>query len=386
MKQRNPFHVQEYVADQPFCGRREQVNKLVAHARDLEHVVLFSSRRTGKTTLIQRVQKTLSQQGAICCYADFFGVASVEDLAARIVQAVFEETCSRETLFKRASSAFTAFQPLMCNPFANGKRLTGVELVTTRLSGFDLLRDVLKSLGIFIRESAELVYFAFDEFQEITSLPQAFELEKIFQDYVHRHASACIFAGSRRELLCSMFTDKRRPFFREATLVKLSPVPLNDLTLLVTEQFRVSGKLCSETIARQLVTSVASFPYYVRKLACLVFENSEDEVATLDLDKGLRLLLREEEPCFEAIFLGLAPGQIALLRALANEPSKSIFAQEFIQRHRLGSIGGAQGAKKKMLSLDLIEFREQKWQIVDPVFVRWLNFHDHCTGWSAVQE
>ena len=380
MKQKNPFYAQEYIADQPFCGRSEQVNKLVAHARDLEHVVLFSSRRTGKTTLIKRVQKTLSQQGAICCYADLFGVSSVEDLSARLVQAVFEETCSRETLFKRATGAFTSFRPLTGNPFANGKKPLGVELMTTRLSGFDLLKDVLKSLGIFIRESAELVHFAFDEFQEITSLPQASELEKIFQDYLHRHASACIFAGSRRELLCSMFTDKKRPFFREATLVKLPPVPAGDLALFVTEQFAESGKLCSEKNAQQLVTAVASFPYYVRKLACLVFENSGDEVAAQDIEKGLRLLLREEEACFEALCLGLAPGQIALLKALANEPSKSIFAQEFIQRHRLGSIGGAQGAKKKMLSLDLIEFREQKWQIVDPVFVGWLKYNSYSTG------
>ena len=118
---------------------------------------------------------------------------------------------------------------------------------------------------------------------------------------------------------------------------------------------------------------VNSFPYYTQKLAYFVFENAADKVQLSDIKKGMQLLLKDETPTFEGIFLGLTPGQIGLLRAIASEPSTSIFSQEYIQRHRLGSIGGAQAARKKLLQLDLIEQRGKVWGIVDPVLKQWLQ-------------
>ncbi len=378
MKNNNPFFVQEYFADAPFCGRQESLKKLTGYGRSLEPVVLFSPRHTGKTTVIKKVQKTLSQEGAICFYADLFGVASVEDLAARLVQAVFAETFSRETLFKRATRAITAFRPTGAYTVQDVQGVhIGIERVATQLSGLALLKDVLKSLGKFIRESVELVHFALDEFQEITTLPRSLQLESILRAYFHRHAAAYVFLGSRRGVLCAMFTEQECPFYKAAALVPLPLLPENELTVLVREQFTDHGKACSPEIAQHLVAAVEGFPYYVRKLASIVFEYTDDEVTAQDVEKSFHLLLLDEQPRFEGILLGFAPGQIALLQALAKEPSKSIFAQDFIERHRLGSIGGAQGAKKRMLQFDIIEFRNQKWQIVDPVFAMWLNRSRH---------
>jgi len=381
MKQKNPFFLKDYTVDEPFCDRSEEQKALAFHARALDHVVLFSPRRTGKTSLIKKVQKTLAQEGAVCIYVDFFGVSSVEEIAARLAQAVFEETHSRETLFKKAVSALQCFRPTVESSLYRGNRFTvGVQLISNQLSGLTLLEDVLMSLGKFIREIPELVHFTLDEFQEVTTLAQADQIQILLHDYIHRHAAAYTFIGSRRTALRSMFAVESRPSFQEVIFFELPPIPVKTFADFITQQFSSQGKIFEPKIATQLVSAVACFPYYSRKLACHIFEHSENEVTTDDVEKGLLVLIKYEEPFFEGIFLGLAPGQIALLRAIAREPSKSIFAQEFIQRHRIGSIGGAQGAKKKMLNLDIIEFREQKWRVVDPVFEKWLvrNKMDFC--------
>ncbi len=178
-------------------------------------------------------------------------------------------------------------------------------------------------------------------------------------------------------LLC--LNEEQRPFFKSSINYELPPLPEKEFAAFIVEQFAEHEKICSPETALQLVSAVHCFPYYTQKLAYFVFENVHSKVSSSDIAKGVRILLRNETPSFEGIFLGLAPGQIGLLLAIAKEPSRSIFSQEYIQRHRLGSTGGAQAAKKKLLQLDLIEQQDKTWQIVDPVFQKWLVFEANST-------
>lgn len=373
MSKKNPFFFRELPTDGPFCNRDEERRELTAHARSLANVVLYSPRRFGKTSLVKRVQNNLSNEGAICIYTDFYGITSVEDVAARLAKAVFKETHKRDTLFRKAAGAIKSFRPnVIMTPDAEKGFSISVQMAPTGLSGFALLEDVLESFGEFIRESGELVYLALDEFQEITTLPDALKIEGIMRQYIQQQQAAYIFVGSRRRILLSIFNEAQRPFFKSAINYELSPLPEEEFAIFIEKQFATHGKKCPFNIARQLVAVVDSFPYYAQKLAYFIFDIVDEEISPPDLDKGIQLLLKNETPIFEGIFLGLSPGQIGLLHAIAQEPNKSIFAQEYIQRHRLGSIGGAQAAKNKLLRLDLIEQQEKIWRIVDPVMKRWL--------------
>ena len=373
MRQKNPFFFRELPTDGPFCNREKELKELASHARSLANVVLYSPRRFGKTSLVKRVQKLLSTEGAVCVYTDFYGITSVEDVAARLAKAVFRETHSREPLFKKAARTIKSFRPsmVMTPDEKKGFSIT-VQMAPTGLSGFALLEDVLDSLGEFIKESGELVYLALDEFQEITTLQDGLRIEGLMRQYIQQHHAAYIFVGSRRRILLSIFNEKQRPFFKSAINYELLPLPEKEFAAFITAQFEIHHKICAPETSLQLVTSVRCFPYYAQKLAYFIFERVESEVSLSDVEKGIRLLLKNETPIFEGIFLGLAPGQIALLKAIALEPGKSIFSQRYIQSHRLGSTGGAQAAKKKLLQLDLIEQKEKVWRVVDPVFAKWL--------------
>ena len=86
---KNPFYFRELPTDGPFCNREDEQKELVSHAQSLANVVLYSPRRLGKTSLIKRVQKDLAGEGAVAIYTHFYGVTSVEDVAARLAKAVF---------------------------------------------------------------------------------------------------------------------------------------------------------------------------------------------------------------------------------------------------------------------------------------------------------
>ena len=55
--------------------------------------------------------------------------------------------------------------------------------------------------------------------------------------------------------------------------------------------------------------------------------------------------------------------------------TQKILANAYIQKFRLGSIGGIQNSTKHLEEMDLIEKTETEglWQLVDPVFAQWLK-------------
>lgn len=49
-----------------------------------------------------------------------------------------------------------------------------------------------------------------------------------------------------------------------------------------------------------------------------------------------------------------------------------LFSNSYINRHQLGSLGGVQGAFKRLLELDYVEIVSDTHQVVDPIFREWL--------------
>jgi len=370
----NPFFFRELPTDGPFCNREQELHALCSHARSFANVVLYSPRRFGKTSLMKRVQEQLAREGAIAIYTHFYGITSVEDLAARMAKAVFKITHQKETLFKKAARIIKSYRPVMImTPDEEKGMAINVQLADSALSGFDLLEEVMESLGVFIRETDELVHFVLDEFQEITELPDVLKIEGIMRQHIQQHQAAYTFVGSRRRILLSIFNEKQRPFYQSAITYQLPPLPRQEFARFIATLFSSRGKACDISTAELIVDMVESFPYYAQKLAYFVFDRAGKEAVPQDVDNGLRVLLKDETPTFEGILLALAPQQIALLRAIARDPSPSLFSQGYLRRHRLGSIGGAQAAKKKLLKLDLIEQVDKIWKVVDPVMKKWLE-------------
>lgn len=372
---KNPFYFRELPVDGPFCNREHELAELIRHAQAHAHVVMFSPRRFGKTSLIRKVQKQLALQEAITIYCQFFGVSSVEDVAANLAREVFRVTHAHHSLFQKAVHAIRAFRPvLVMRPDADKGFAVSVELAGQNLSRAELLEDVMASIGAFIVDSGKLVHIALDEFQEITVLPDALNIEGIMRQHIQRQQAAYVFIGSRRRVLKGIFNDRQRPFFQSAINFELPPLPRDEFAAFLAQRFEQQGKNCPLAQAGYLVDQVACFPYYAQKLAYFVFDAVGAEVRQEDVDAGFSLLLKEENPVFEGMLMGLAPQQVALLRSLAQEPSASLFSQDYLRRHRLGSIGGVQGARKRLEELDLIEQGGKKvWRIVDPVFSRWLR-------------
>jgi len=265
----NPFYLQEIPVDAPFCDRENELKELRSYAESGAKVVLFSPRRFGKTSLVRRVQSRLAEKGAVVVFADFFGVGSVEDAAARLARAVYGFTHGKSSLWKTALRTLLSFRPVL-KPDPSGGVSLSVELAVPGKSGLDLLEETIASLHQFVEASKRPVHIALDEFQEVVTLKEALRIEAVFRTHIQRQKASYFFIGSRRRVLLGIFNERQRPFFQSAINYPLGLLPSADLAKFLSWQFTDKGKSCSEEMGLRLASLVGCHPYYSEKLGFFV--------------------------------------------------------------------------------------------------------------------
>ena len=369
----NPFYLQEVPVNAPFCNRAKELKELQSYAEGGANVVLFSPRRYGKTSLVKRIQKRLADKRAVTIFADFFGVASVDDVAMRLAKAVFAVTHSKDPLWEKALKTIRSFRPVLKPDLGGGISLS-VEPSSAGRSGLILLEETMDSVADFINTIHCSVHVALDEFQEIVILKESLKVEAAMRTRVQQKQASYFFIGSRRRILLGIFNERQRPFFQSAINYPLKTLPVDELVEFIAEQFTKNKRKCNQDIARQLVSLVGCHPYYSQKLAFFVYELS-GTVTEEAIHQGMEKLILSEKPVFEAIIQPLSPHQRLLLQALAKEPTQKLLASDYIRNHRLGSVGGVQHSTRVVEDLDLIEKDEEtgSWRVVDPVFAMWLR-------------
>ncbi|MFO7459529.1 MAG: ATP-binding protein, partial [Desulfatiglandales bacterium] len=310
----NPFYLQEIPVDAPFCDREKELKELRSYAEAGANVVLFSPRRFGKTSLVRRVQSSLVDKGGVAIFADFFGVGSVEDVAARLAKAVYRFTHGKTSLWKTALRTLMSFRPVL-KPDPGGGVSVTVEPAMAGRSGLDLLEETIDSLYRFMEDSKRLVHIALDEFQEIVTLKEALRVEAVLRTHIQRQKASYFFIGSRRRVLLGIFNERQRPFFQSAINYPLESLPSTDLAKFISWQFKEHGRPCTEEMGLRLASSVGCHPYYSEKLGFFIYEMAE-KVTEETIQAGLQKLIDSEKPVFEAILQGLSPHQRLLLKAL----------------------------------------------------------------------
>ena len=368
----NPFYFRVLPLTAPFCDREKELDQLVAHAQNRANVVFFSPRRYGKTSLVQRVQERLKRKGLATIYIDLFGIDSQEDMAARMASRLYSYCHENEGLFKKAMKFLSSWRPVIRPDPEYGVSLT-VERSVGR-KGADLLNSTLDGFGKFIQEEKKGVHIVFDEFQEISELRESLQIEGMLRSHIQTHSRASyFFVGSRRRVLNDIFNIRKRPFYRSAISFPLGPLPFEEGVRFVVEQFKRGGKSCPEEIGKKILEKTGGYPYYVQRVPYSIFEVSGKKVTEEDYIKGFQKTVEEEGIVYEAIVQALSLQQIKLLSAFALEPTEKPYSVDYMARHGLGSVGGVQGALKRLLELDYIEKKDPLFVIVDPLFGIWLR-------------
>ncbi|WP_319526685.1 ATP-binding protein [uncultured Desulfosarcina sp.] len=369
---KNPFTLKVVTEADHFCNRVKEIDQLVRHAKNATNVVLYSPRRYGKTSLVRQVQSRLKSEKFITVFIDLFGLSSVDNIADRIAKGLYSGIYPHKPLMGKAADIIKTYRP---NTSLTGDTSFGlsVEKSSQRLFGEDLLDETLTGVGHFLENTKRQVNIVLDEFQEIVELKNS-NIEGILRSHIQTHPAAYFFVGSRRRVLLEMFNLKRRPFFQSALEFKLDVLPQDELVTFIVERFAVGKKTCEIPRAAEIAAITCNHPFYTQKLCYLIFEEAKSRVLKADIQRVFQGLIEGETFYFEKCVQLLAPQQIAVLKAIAKEPTRSVLSAHYMQTHSLKSVGGVQGALKKLRSLDYIEQgKDSVWKVVDPIFSLWLE-------------
>lgn len=373
MSFQNPFTIQLVENTDDFCNRAQEIKDLTGFAHNGENVVLFSPRRFGKSSLVMMVQKALRTEGILTAYIDLFPITSKKDFVQRLAHGLMKgmgEGIRMQSWADKIKGMFRQFKPV----------------VHVGQEGFDfslewnpqtemtvLLEDLLTGVNEYVEKNKLRASVALDEFQEITELEESKEIEGILRSNIQTHRRiSYFFIGSRRRILKDMFNNKNRPFYKSAFSYPLPKIAREFFIPFIERQFQKTDKECSQMIAEQLYEKAEGYPYYVQKLAYLLWEAVSDTAVEEQLFKSYQDLLNLEKGDFEAVWSGLFLGQRSLLKALASETTASPYSKAYLERHGL-SLGGTQKAIEVLLSKDLVEEGEKGFRLVDPVMAAWLK-------------
>jgi AAA+ ATPase superfamily predicted ATPase len=366
----NPFGL-GIAARNRFCNRIAEIDVLSRNMRSGIHTVVYAPRRYGKSSLARRVIADL-EHDMTGVYVDLFAITTADDAAEKIyrsiVAALGRGAADKNSLASRITSFFKRLRLSLTFDNTSGNPEFSISLgeVAAELH----LESIITNLDEYCAVNGIKVCLVLDEFQEICNLKESRKIEALLRGGMQtaQHVSFMML-GSRRTILRDMFEDRKRPFYKSAYSMKLSPMPNDEFAEYLIRQFAGGELILSREEADQIVAFTEAYPYYTQKLAMLYFDMKRPGASVVEAQQ---FLIEMESADCENIFVSLTNHQKRLLQAIAASHPASIFATAFLTAHRLGSQGGVQSSLVKLKKLDLVEQDEIGWRVTDPIFRKWL--------------
>jgi hypothetical protein len=377
-KPRNPFTFGDLALDEAFTDREDEVHELASDMRNGQNVLVYAPRRYGKSSLILRAAQEALRQKALVGYCDLMKTPTKERLAAALAKTIYADIASPiGQAFERAAELFRSLRvrPTMeVDPsdgslrfsFQPGRRKSDIDETIERL---------LELLGELAAERSRPVVMVFDEFQEIVSLDPKFPnlMRAVFQT---QPEVSHVYLGSKRHILERIFNDKNEPFWRSAKQLEIGMIPPAKFGPFIRDRFVASGKGITVESLGQLLAISGGHPYGTQELAYFVWEllPPGGEASLTDLQEAVTRVLRSERNHFSQLWDEAPHPQRLLMLALAEEPTGSIYAAAYHQRHELPANPTLQTALAGLIKKE-IAGREPdgEYRVIEPFLAEWLQ-------------
>ena len=220
-----------------------------------------------------------------------------------------------------------------------------------------------------------------DEFQEIASVDrlEAQALEAEFRTAIQSTKNLSFaFLGSQASLLSDMFTDRNRPFFQSAKIIKLGSIDRKSLGSYIETRFKSVGFSIENVTG--ILDLVHGHPDYAQRICSHLFDimsSSKEKTDSLSFDNTILNLAMKK--MIEACSLFFIPEwetntfrQQQVLSLLAeNGPLKrvpAIYLAEYEMSHTTFNTALKELIRKGTVRVN----RQGQYELSDPIFARWI--------------
>ena len=226
---------------------------------------------------------------------------------------------------------------------------------------------VLEDVLMLIEKLGEKNKFVvvLDEFQEIVDLEKG--LDKYLRSVMQlQHNVNYIFLGSQESMMTEIFEKKKSPFYHFGVLMRLPKIPYDDFFRYLLKRFAPMVLEQPKQIAEEILSFSQCHPYYTQQLAFQVWNMLEqkNDVEKL-VDHAVDELTRLHDFDYERIWMAMNKTDRRILTVLAQNVASPLDSKRGIPTSTAFSA-------LKRLSQQGYVIKNEKYEIDDPFFARWI--------------
>ena len=369
----NPFMYGMATFGKWFTDREEDAKRLSANFIHGINTILISPRRWGKTSLIMKVAKQISNKHLKIVNFDIFSCRSDEDFYRIFSSEIIKQTSNKwEEWSENARHFLAALKPTIS---IGSDPLNDFSVSFSIRDKYVLNEEVLNlPLKIAVKKKIRIVV-CIDEFQQISEFPDHKTFQKKLRTawQLHaQHVSYCLY-GSKKHLMYALFTKQSMPFYKFGDVFFLQKIATEHWIPYIQQRFRETGKSISTDLAGKICETVENHSSYVQQLSWLVWVRTEKKTTGIDFNNAYKDLLNQNSMLYFSYVGGLTALQINFLHAIADGIHDRFSRKEVIAKYNLVTSANVARLKKSLEQKEIIDVSPKMITFNDPVFRVWFK-------------
>lgn len=361
----NPFKYSRVVTGKAFCNRVKEQNQLLDLIKNSENILIYSHRKTGKSSLINKVFHTLKNEKPVVktIYIDLYGTLSEQEF----IDVLFTGLTQIEPNHKKILKSISGLKMISSiDPVTN---LPTISLSSDPVEKKNLLSKVMQTLESYSKKNKLVV--AFDEFQEISGYTEE-GFEKRLRSFIQHHDQiSYIFSGSQQHLLSDMFNSVKRAFYHSAHSFPLGIIKIEHFVTWAQTLFAEKNIGLPGDIIKSIVDRCDYQPLYIQQFLYHLWKIKNITMETVDEIENSIIQSHQNE--YINIFDSLTTNQKKALKLIAKTGGTSIYQTETLSRMGFKNSSLLSRAIKSLIDKELI-IKNGHYKIYDVLFEKWISF------------
>ena len=369
----NPFIINGYHSPSYFCNRKKELEAFVNAINNNRHVTLFSVRKMGKTGLINHLFHHLKKDDNISMfYFDIMPCRSLAEFTNSLGTSIIGKLDPKPMqIIKNAGKLFSYLRPQI-----NFDTLSGLPSVSFNSQNENETKQTLTELFKYLQKQSikKKIVIAIDEFQQIRLFKEN-NVEAFLRSHIQQLNNVVfIYSGSQKHLLLSMFGDARYPFYNSTELMHLDKINKDDYCNFIKKKFNDNKITIQDEQIHYILDWTFQRTFNVQFVCNKLYGLGISKIYRSHINKIFFEILKENESLFYSLRNILSAQQWKLLKAIASEQgAKSLYSNEFINKHKLGAASTVKRSIDALLNKEMIFEENGKYFVYDVFLSRWLE-------------
>ena len=370
-----PFVYGRIADDLNFTDRKNEVALLTQNFKNLINTVIISPRRWGKTSLVNKCAKLLSEENknTQVCQVDIFNCRTEEQFYTAYANALMRvSTSAWEEFVAGVKKYLSRMAPTVSlSEGSQSYELSfGIGFKDNRLS-YDEILDLPQQIA---KDKGKKIIVCIDEFQNINEYEDSLAFQRKLRAHWQTHTSVCYcLYGSKRHMLLSIFNDYSMPFYKFGDILFLQKIERKDWVVFISQRFADTGKQISDELSGMIADKMKNHPYYTQQLSQQTWLRTSKECSEAIVNEAFNSLIGQLSLLFTNIIDSLTSRQISFLIAVADGVV-NFSSKDILKHYQLGTSANIKNLKKATLEKDLIDILPGNTiEIQDPAFEYWLK-------------